>query len=155
MSWLCNKQTRCADVRVLHSRVTHHGCQCTSNCTCFRTDHCVIVLNQLRFRPPSSQAILAASTVSSATAKSTAGKLPKKFIPVVHERPATGPKSLLDRFPAVGRLSADDVSFLKALDRQFVKYGNVKIKVENSTAAASTPKSNGAGKKRTINSELG
>lgn len=90
---------------------------------------------------------------SAALAKSTAGKLPKKFIPVVHERPATGPKSLLDRFPAVGRLSADDVGFLKALDRQFVKYGNVKIKVENVTAATSS--SNGAGKKRTINNDLG
>lgn len=97
-------------------------------------------------------ATLAMSPTTTQSHKTTSGKLPKKFQPAVHDPiVAKGTKSLLDRFP-VDRLTAEDVGFLKALDKQFAKYGsNVKIRVENVT----TPASSGSAKKRTIDGELG
>lgn len=81
-------------------------------------------------------------------AKSVEKKPPKK---ASSAKPTKGPKSLTDHFT---HLSIDDIAFIKALDKQFSKYGvGLKIKVVNGSdsAAAVTAKH----KKRTVNGDIG
>lgn len=79
-------------------------------------------------------------------AKSVDKKPPKK---ASSAKPTKGPKSIADRFP---HLSSDDIGFIKALDKQFTKYGGgLKIKVVNGSESAATAKN----KKRTINGDIG
>lgn len=81
-------------------------------------------------------------------AKSVDKKPPKK---ASSAKPTKGPKSLVDRFP---NLSTDDIGFIKALDKQFTKYGGgLKIKVDNASRSDDATKAKN--KKRTINGELG
>lgn len=64
-----------------------------------------------------------------------------------HLKPTKGPKSVIDAFK---NLPADDLEFIKQLDKQFNKFGdNVKIKIqkENRTTTKNI--------KRTIDGSLG
>ena len=70
--------------------------------------------------------------------------VPKKAI---YQKPIKSPKGLADRF---GGLAADDMAFIKELDRQFATFGNnIKIKVVNENST------NSKNIKRTINGEVG
>lgn len=70
---------------------------------------------------------------------------PKK---ATYVKPTKSPKSIIDQFR---ELPADDVAFIKELDKQFSTYGgNVKIQV-----AKVNDTLNGKNVKRTVNSDVG
>lgn len=90
------------------------------------------------------------STKSQAKKSTVTGGLaaPKK---ATYLKPTKNPKALVDQFRA---LPADDVAFIKELDKQFATYGeNVKIKVTKVNGTnGGVP---GKNVKRTINGEVG
>lgn len=65
----------------------------------------------------------------------------------LHQKPKKGQKNVIDAFKG---LPAEDIDFIKQLDKQFKKFGdNIKIKIqkENRTTSKNS--------KRTIDSNLG
>lgn len=66
---------------------------------------------------------------------------------ILHQKPKKGHKNVIDAFKG---LPAEDIEFIKQLDKQFNKFGdNIKIKIqkENRTSSKNT--------KRTIDGSLG
>ncbi|TDG47675.1 hypothetical protein AWZ03_005819 [Drosophila navojoa] len=112
----------------------------------------------LKKRPTKTPATTTLTSSAAQTGSSAATTKPSKPRVKIASKTtaATKPPSLTARF---GNLPADDLEFIKELDKQFKLHGNkIKIKVEReNTTRSSSSSSSGGGKnsKRTIDGELG
>lgn len=110
----------------------------------------------LKKRPTKTPATTTLTSSAAQTSSSAATTKPSKpRVKIASKTTATTkPPSLTASF---GNLPADDLEFIKELDKQFKLHGNkIKIKVEReNTTTSSSSSSGGKNSKRTIDGELG
>ncbi|XP_030567042.1 chromatin modification-related protein eaf-1 [Drosophila novamexicana] len=116
----------------------------------------VTTLKKRPTKTPSTTAITSSSSAGASPATTKPSKPRTKFASAstsASKKTTTKAPSLAASF---GNLPADDLEFIKELDKQFKLHGNkIKIKVERENTTSSNDGGSGKNNKRTIDGELG